>query len=365
MTDDDRERGQSDSRHGAQVLRQAGRLLRATDPAELTGRQLQELWDSIPGHALRGGPSANVYRLPVRLGPDTPLWRQRLLFETLAADVERAGDEMDRRLDEAGIPPAAGAETGQIFGQGPDVFGRSAMQVREIRMDNAILFAPNVRFISTCESQFDAMMTWRAELDLAHLDDDASTDVLAGYAEFLTLRIGEHPIADLLDSISADTEHFAELFDDDDVNDALQEQFDDVPFNRVLIVTTVSVARPVRGHDLGAWLVSEVIARMAGAIDTLVLLYPYPADAEGEGAAVLAAAIVLAKYWRRVGLVPIAGHPEVLGQSTGYIALPEARDKLRSVKDVAISVSARHMRPEQPSAMLRYTLIGDRLGSDS
>lgn len=356
MTDDDPERGQTDSRHGAQVLRQVARLLRATDPADLTGPQLQELWDSIPHHARRGGSPTNVRHLPVRLGPGTPLWRQRLSFETLAADIERAADEMDRRLAEAGSPPAD--IDGRSIDHGHDSAGRNTMQVSEIRMADAILFAPNVRFISTGESQFDAMMTWRAELELARLDDDASMDVLAGYADFLILRIGEHPIADLLDSLSDGGEHLAGLFDDDDVNDALQEQFDDVPFNRVLIVTMVSVARPVRGHDLGAWLVAEVIARMAGAIDTLVLLYPYPADIETDGAAARGAAEVLAKYWRRVGLVPIVGHPEVLGQSTGYIALPQARGKLSSVKDVAISVSARHIRPEQlPDT--RYTLIED------
>jgi GNAT superfamily N-acetyltransferase len=206
-------------------------------------------------------------------------------------------------------------------------------------MTSVTLFAPKVRFASTADSQFDAMMAWRAELEMAYLDEGDTPDVLGGYADFLTIRIGEHPIADLLDSLSQDAEHFAGMFDDDDVNDAVQEQFHNaMPFNRVLIITMVFVAGPLRGHGLGAWLVSEVIARMAGAIDTLVLLYPFPAVAKTGDASELAAVNTLANYWQRVGLGPIDAHPEFLGQSTAYTALRDARRPLGSVEDVEISL---------------------------
>jgi GNAT superfamily N-acetyltransferase len=225
-------------------------------------------------------------------------------------------------------------------------------------MTSVALLAPKVRFVSTAESQFDAMMTWRAELELAYLNEGDTPDVLAGYADFLTIRIGEHPIADLLDSLSQDAEHFAGLFDDDDVNDAVQEQFyNAMPFNRILIITMVFVADPLRGHDLGAWLVSEVIARMAGAIDTLVLLYPFPAVAQtGDASELTAVNTLAANYWQRVGLVPIDAHPEFLGQSTAYTALPEARRALGSVEDVEISVPASQICEEQ-TPVLRHTLI--------
>jgi GNAT superfamily N-acetyltransferase len=227
-------------------------------------------------------------------------------------------------------------------------------------MTSVALFAPKVRFVSTAESQFDAMMTWRAELELAYLNEGDTPDVLAGYADFLTIRIGEHPIADLLDSLSQDAEHFADLFDDDDVNDAVQEQFyNAMPFNRILIITMVFVADPLRGHDLGAWLVSDVIARMAGAADTLVLLYPYPAVAQTGDASELTAVNTLANYWQRVGLVPIDAHPEFLGQSTAYTALPEARRALWWVEDVEISVPASRICGEQPLVAPRHTLIQD------
>lgn len=69
-------------------------------------------------------------------------------------------------------------------------------------MADAILYAPKVRYANTFESQFDAMMTWRAELELSYCVEDDTPDVLAGYADFLIIRVGEHPMDDLLDSLS-------------------------------------------------------------------------------------------------------------------------------------------------------------------
>lgn len=211
----------------------------------------------------------------------------------------------------------------------------------------ATLFAPRVRFVSIGQSQFDAMLRWRAELEMAYLDDGDTPQVLGGYADFLTIQIGEHSIADLLDSISQDAEHFAVLFEGADVNDAIQEQFSDaMPFNRILIVTMVLVAEPLRGHDLGAWLVSEVIARMAGAIDTLVLLYPYPAVHPTGDSIELAAVNRLAEYWRRTGMEHIEAYPEFLGQSTAYTSLPEARRALSGIADTQIPVAGNQLSDE-------------------
>ena len=93
---------------------------------------------------------------------------------------------------------------------------------------------------------------------------------------FETIRLGEHSIADMLDSLSQDAENFADLFDGKYVADSVQDQFRE-PFNTALILLTVLVAEHLRGHDLGAWLAAEVIARMGSVSDTLVLLYPHPA----------------------------------------------------------------------------------------
>jgi hypothetical protein len=59
-------------------------------------------------------------------------------------------------------------------------------------MTTATLFAPHVRFTSTGESDYEAMMTWRADLEMRYLDehgDEGDTpDVVAGYAEFAVPR---------------------------------------------------------------------------------------------------------------------------------------------------------------------------------
>lgn len=57
-----------------------------------------------------------------------------------------------------------------------------------------MLFRPRLRYSSTGESQFDAMMTWRADLELGYLDEDGNEgdapDVVGGYAEFLIINVG-------------------------------------------------------------------------------------------------------------------------------------------------------------------------------
>ncbi len=199
------------------------------------------------------------------------------------------------------------------------------------------LCAPTVRFASTNESPFDPCMDWRAELRLGHVDVVDEPDVLGGYADFLTIRLGEHPIAEMLDSLSQDAENFAGLFDGKYVADSVQEQFPE-PFNTILILLTVFVAEPLRGHDLGAWLAAEVIARMASVSDTLVLLYPHPAGETPEDVSEIQAIDALNRYWRKAGLVPLDEHPGFLGQSTAYTALPNARDELHNVEDVRIAV---------------------------
>ncbi|MFV8227331.1 hypothetical protein [Mycolicibacterium fortuitum] len=221
-------------------------------------------------------------------------------------------------------------------------------------MTSATLFAPRVRYVSTGDSQFDAMMTWRAELELAYLSEDDTPNVLGGYADFLIIRVGEHPIDDLLDSLSQDAEHFAELFDGDDVADSVQEQFDDSPFNRILIITLVEVAGPLRGHDLGAWLVAEVISRMASPIDTLVLLYPHPIGQVDEGAEAKAVA-ALTRHWQRAGLQPVG--EGFLGQATAYRYLSDARVRLKGVAGLHITVPSELIREETPDAYPRHEVI--------
>ncbi|WP_071288672.1 hypothetical protein [Mycolicibacterium llatzerense] len=233
----------------------------------------------------------------------------------------------------------------------------------------ATLFAPKVGFTSTGESQFGAMMTWRAELELGYLDDEEwdTPQVVAGHAEFLIINVGEHPIGDLLDSLSQDAMAFAGLFEGVDVAQEVQDQFDDAWFNRVLIVTLVDVAAPLRGHDLGAWLVAEIVARMAGATDTLVLLYPHPVGRKTND---VAGARALSTYWQRVGLVPVRHQPHFLCAATAHIHLSNAREALRHVDDVQIAVPRSLICDEAPSVFSRHMIAsvaqprGLRLVSD-
>jgi hypothetical protein len=141
----------------------------------------------------------------------------------------------------------------------------------------------------------------------------------------------------MLDSLSSDAENFAAIFDGRFIADSVQVQFEE-PFLSVLILLTVVVAKPLRGHDLGAWMAAEVISRMASATDTLVLLYPHPAGEPPESVSEIEAIDALNRYWRKVGLVPIDEHPGFLGQSTAFTALPEARRALHPVEEVHIPV---------------------------
>lgn len=241
--------------------------------------------------------------------------------------------------------------------------GESVVRMNGHCSDFVSLFAPKVRYVSTNLSEYDAMMTWRGELEMAYLDEGDTPEVLAGYVDFLTIRLGEHPVGDLLDSLSQDAEDFAELFNGDDIGEELATDFGSVlPFNRVLIVTMVFVAEPVRGHDLGAWLVAEVIARMAGAIDTLILLYPFPAVAPTGDADELAAVAALSAYWLRAGLRPIEGHPRFLGNSTAYTHLAAARDELQAVEQVHVQVARAQIIDHEPAATSRHTLAGTTTG---
>ncbi|MCT7371908.1 hypothetical protein [Mycolicibacterium llatzerense] len=221
------------------------------------------------------------------------------------------------------------------------------------------LLAPKVQYSSTFDSQHDSVSTWRAQLQLSYLDEGGSgvaPHVVGGCAEFAIINVGEHPIADLLDSLSPDAAQFASLFEGNDVAPAVQEQWEDAPFNRVLVITHVEIAEPLRGHALGAWLVADVIARMSSPIDTLVLLYPHPAGPHASSAAELAAAESLSYYWHRCGLVPVEYRPDFLGGTTAYSHIANAREALQKVRDVRVAVPASLIRLESP-ADPRHTVM--------
>ncbi|WP_212815012.1 MULTISPECIES: hypothetical protein [unclassified Mycolicibacterium] len=229
--------------------------------------------------------------------------------------------------------------------------------------DAVMLFRPRLQYTSTGESQFDAMITWRADLELGYLDEHGNAewdapDVVGGHAEFVVINVGQHPIAELLDSLSQDTALFGVLFEGDDVAEAVQEQFENETFNRVLIVTAIEVAEPLRGNGLGAWVVAELVERMASPTDTIVLLHPAPAEPPASKDAELAAKRALSMYWQQFGLKPIKHQPEFLGAATAYGQLQRARDALRALDEVVFPVPRSLIGVERP-AQPRHTLVAE------
>ncbi|WP_343929754.1 hypothetical protein [Tsukamurella strandjordii] len=83
---------------------------RQVDTARMTGAQGYQLVEALKS-AADGAPVAvrpeNVHELPLRPGPDSSWRRANLALDAAADRAERAADEMDRRLDEAGVPPGS------------------------------------------------------------------------------------------------------------------------------------------------------------------------------------------------------------------------------------------------------------------
>lgn len=64
------------------------------------------------------------------------------------------------------------------------------------------LSQPSVAYRSLNESEFDSCLDWRADVQLFAPYSPDSWDVVAGHVDFLTLRLGEEPVAEVLDSLS-------------------------------------------------------------------------------------------------------------------------------------------------------------------
>ena len=202
------------------------------------------------------------------------------------------------------------------------------------------LFAPELHYTSTNQSEYPACMDWRADLWLSQLEFDDSATVVGGSVDFLTVRLGEEHVANLLDALSGQAEYFAGLFDGRWLDDDMQEQFHAMPIDTALIVVDVFVAEPLRGNHLGPWMVADVVYRMLPSTSGIVVLSPDPAtDDDDVTVTNLFALEKLTNHWARAGLDPIATMPEFLGQSTAYTALTPARATLAGVAEKTITVT--------------------------
>lgn len=201
---------------------------------------------------------------------------------------------------------------------------------------------PRVRYSSMGESEFDASMQWCAGLTMWNADDGQSK-VLVGHLRFLSMRLWEDPVADMLDSLSADDAMFLDLFDGEDVNDEIVEQFSGISFSNVLVLECAEVAEPLRGNNLGAWLAAEVVSRMACGPGTLVAGYPHPFGDPFGGRTEKQAVAKLRRHWRQAGLVPLKGASHLFGGTTDLPALSRARRKIGSaVEDLRVRIDPNH-----------------------
>ncbi|WP_157124326.1 hypothetical protein [Nocardia pseudovaccinii] len=217
-----------------------------------------------------------------------------------------------------------------------------AEQAQNDGRETLSLGGPLVRYRSINTSEFDACMDWCAQLWM-HVDEYDDTAVCVGCIDFLTIRLGrEHVGADILDSYCQGAVEFSPLFDREWLDEQVQQQFEATPINDVLVVLTAQLAPPVRGHQLGAWMISQISDRMLSSHDGLIVLSPISDQTDGTSTVGRRARQRLDRYWRTSGLVPIDAHPEFLGQATAYNALDKARTALAPVaaQDITVAVQA-------------------------
>ncbi|TQC47018.1 hypothetical protein EEB14_22825 [Rhodococcus sp. WS4] len=226
------------------------------------------------------------------------------------------------------------------------------------------LFSPRVRFRSVGLSDLDACLDWFAELIMT-VDIDDADDVVVGSLDFTLIRLGtEDPIALCLDQFDGDHEMLAGLFDGNQLTEQVEEQYETLTVitEAVLVPNIAFVTEPLRGHDLGAWLVAETIHRMLPT--GIVLMWPYPVlstgpgtgpghdpdpDADSAQIAALDSAIGrLSDHFQRCGLTPVESAPWALGMSTAFEALPVARSRLGAVRNTTVSLSIDQLRGASP-----------------
>jgi GNAT superfamily N-acetyltransferase len=148
-------------------------------------------------------------------------------------------------------------------------------------------------------------MDWHAEMTLGPLDElgDHSSSVIGGWVEFLTIRLGEGSVPNMLDSVSGEADYFAGLFDNEWLADAVAQQFGATSIDFVVIVLDLFVAEALRGHQLGAWMVADLAHRLMPSTSGLILLSPWWSDSENEiTTAEIFALEKLTSYWTQAGI---------------------------------------------------------------
>lgn len=195
---------------------------------------------------------------------------------------------------------------------------------------------PEIQYRSTNLSTYDACMDWQATLYLDS-DDEPSAPISGGHTDFLIIRLGEAPLHGIL-SMADDTPAFAPLFDGPTLARPLTQQFPD-HVDTVLLVRHTYVEPALRGNDLGAWMLAEIVARMTSSTQTLVIGRQYPLGMGDDIVSRRRAERSLRPYWRKIGVVPCDASPEFWAQSTDTDALRDARAHLARVHSLELEIA--------------------------
>lgn len=213
-------------------------------------------------------------------------------------------------------------------------------------VDAVTLSAPQIRYRSTNQSRFSSCMDWRAEICLRPMGLRSCPAIRGGFVDFLTIRMDEDPIADILQTLDRRIAHFASLFDGKSIADSVAFQFEDTTIDTVLLLTRAFVVEPLRGHALGAWMAAETIHRMLDTFNGLVVTFPHPPTNAVADISMSAMEAVdrRNRCWHKVGLEPLHQHPGYLGHSTSHTAIPDARKTLHKVGHGQISAKVHDLR---------------------
>ncbi len=199
--------------------------------------------------------------------------------------------------------------------------------------------APRMHYesLDTWSATVTCGLDWRAEIHLSPLDARGpAPDVIAGYVDFLVLRLGEQPVAEVLDLYGPVAADFAELFDGAWLVDRLGEDDDftgGVPIGTVLLVLDAVVDAAFQHHDrLRPWSVAEVAHTMLPTTAGVVAMHTIPAPSPKERHRGLVAADRVDPHWPQVGCVCIPGLPRYAGCATAYRYLEDARAELSVIR---------------------------------
>ena len=170
-------------------------------------------------------------------------------------------------------------------------------------------------------------LDWRAEIHLASLDAHGhAPSVMTGFVDFLVLRLGEDPVAEVLELYGDKAAAFTELFEgawlapDLDESDAFAGG---MPIGTALLILDAQLAGPVLPFGrLRPWAVSEVAHTMLPTTAGIVAMQAISGTAPRRR---LVSAELIDRGRASVGCIPVPGHSSFFGQATAYTYLDDAR----------------------------------------